>query len=153
MVALNVAALTDLTRGLLPAMRAARGGGILTVASTAAFVPAPTFAVYAATKAYVLSLTDALHAEMRGTGVHVTCLCPGPVPTGFGDRAGMPASFFSNALTGTLPAEAVARAGLDGLARDRRRVVPGVLNRVQTLATRAVPVGAAMRVAEAILGR
>ena len=153
MLRLNALALTDLSRLLLPGMLAARRGGVLTVASTAAFVPAPTFAVYAATKAYVLSLSDALHAETSGSGVHVTCLCPGPVPTGFGARAGMEASFFGSALTGALSAEAVARAGLDGLARNRRRVVPGWSNKLQTAATSVVPTGAAMRVARAVLGR
>ena len=153
MAMLNVVSLTSLARLLLPDLLAARRGGILTVASTAAFVPAPTFAVYAATKAYVLSFTDALHAELRGSGVHATCLCPGPVPTGFGARAGMSPAFFANALTGVLPAETVARAGLAGLARNRRRVVPGMINRVQTAATRFVPTGPAMRVAAAILGR
>ena len=153
MVMLNVHALTDLTRLLLPAMLSARRGGVLTVASTAAFVPAPTFAVYAATKAYVLSLTDALHAEVSGSGVHVTCLCPGPVPTGFGARAGMQASFFASALSGSLPAGRVVRDGLVGLARNRRRVVPGTLNKVQSVATRFVPTGPTMRVAQAVLGR
>ncbi len=145
MVTLNVLALTDLTRLLLPAMTERRRGGVLTVASIAAFTPAPRFAVYAATKAYVLSLTDALHAEARGTGVHVTCLCPGPVATGFGARAGMDAGFFA----GHLSAEVVARAGLDGLARNRRRVVPGLLNRVQAAAAGFAPTALAMRVAEA----
>ena len=153
MVQLNALVLTDLARLLLPGMLAARRGGILTVASTAAFVPAPTFAVYAATKAYVLSLTDALHAEAAGSGVHVTCLCPGPVPTGFGARAGMSASFFASAIAGTLSAETVARAGLAGLARNRRRVVPGWSNRIQAAATSVVPTGVAMRVARAVLER
>lgn len=153
MVMLNVLALTEITRLLLPAMVARRRGGVLTVASIAAFVPAPTFAVYAATKAYVLSLTDALHAELRGSGVHATCLCPGPVRTGFGARAGMAESFFASRLSGAMTAEAVARAGLDGLARNRRRVVPGALNRAQTATTRLVPTGVSIRVAEALLNR
>ncbi len=153
MLQLNALALTDLARLLLPDMLTARRGGVLTVASTAAFVPAPTFAVYAATKSYVLSLTDALHAETSGSGVHVTCLCPGPVPTGFGARAGMESSFFGSAITGALPAESVAKAGLDGFARNRRRVVPGWSNRIQTAATSVVPTGVAMRVARAVLGR
>ena len=153
MVTLNVHALTDLTRLLLPAMVERQRGGVLTVASIAAFVPAPTLAVYAATKAYVLSLTDALHAELRGSGVHATCLCPGPVRTGFGVRAGMAESFFAGRLSGVMTAEAVARAGLDGLARNRRRVVPGVVNRVQTATARLVPTGVSLRVARALLDR
>lgn len=153
MIQLNVAALTDLARLALPPMLAARRGGILTVASTASFVPAPTFAVYAATKAYVRSFSEALHAELRGSGVHASCLCPGPVPTGFGGRAGMNTAFFGSALLGTLPAETVARVGLNGLAHDRRTVVPGVSNSAQALATRLVPTGLSMRVARAVLGR
>ncbi|WP_420454207.1 SDR family NAD(P)-dependent oxidoreductase [Rubrivirga sp.] len=147
MVGLNVAALTSLTRRLVPAMVARGHGGVLNVASVAAFVPAPRFAVYAATKAYVLSFTDALSAELRGTGVHVTCLCPGTVRTGFADRAGMDDAFFA----GSLPSEAVARAGLDGLARNARRVVPGLSNKVQTVATRFVPTGLTLRVTDALM--
>ena len=148
-VELNVTALTALTRALLPGMAARRRGGVLHVASIAAFVPAPRFAVYAATKAYVLSLSEALHHEMRGTGVAVTCLCPGPVRTEFAGRAGMDDAFFEGALS----AEAVARAGLDGLARNRRTVVPGARNAAQTAATRVLPRGLVLRATEAILRR
>ncbi len=119
------------------------------MASIAAFAPAPRFAVYSATKAYVLWFTDALHAEMRAAGVHVTCLCPGPVRTGFGDRAGLSDSFFA----GSLSPERVARAGLDGLAANQRRVVPGWTNKLQTAAARWVPSGGLLRVTDAILSR
>ena len=149
MVGVNVAALTSLTRRLLPGMMERGIGGVLNVASIAAFAPSPRFAVYAATKAYVLSFTEAVHAEMRATGVHVTCLCPGPVETSFGERAGMDEAFFS----GALPAEAVARAGLRGLAANTRRVVPGWTNKVQAAATRFVPTGPTLRVTEAIMAR
>ena len=149
MVTLNVLALTSLTRLLLPGMVERRRGGVLHVASIAAFTPAPQFAVYAATKAYVQSFSEALWAELRGTGVHCTCLCPGPVPTEFGDRAGVGDRFFS----GGLSAQAVARSGLEGLARGRRRVVPGLWNKVQTAATRFVPPGATIRVVEAMMRR
>ena len=149
MVTLNVDALTHLTRRFLPGMTARRRGGVLNVASVAAFAPLPGFAVYGATKAYVLSLSEALHAEVRGTGVTVTALCPGPVATGFGDRAGMNARFFK----GGLPSEAVARAGLVGLARGRRRVIPGVSNKVQAVAGTLAPTGLALRVAEQLMRR
>ena len=149
MVTLNVLALTSLTRLLLPAMVERGRGGVLNVASIAAFTPAPYFAVYAATKAYVLSFSEALGAELYGTGVACSCLCPGPVATGFGDRAGVSAGFFSDGLS----AEAVARAGLEGLARGRRRVVPGLWNKVQTAATRFVPPGVAIRTAQSIMRR
>ncbi len=149
MVGLNVAALTGLTRRLMPGMIDRRRGGVLNVASIAAFTPAPSFAVYAATKAYVVSFSEALHQETRGTGVRVTCLCPGPVRTEFGDRAGMADAFFSGAAS----SEEVARAGLAGLARDRRRVVPGWFNKVQTAATRFVPRGALLKATGAIMKR
>ncbi|MDT7856217.1 SDR family oxidoreductase [Rubrivirga sp. S365] len=147
-IGLNVTALTSLTRRLLPSVVAERGG-VLNVASTSAFVPAPGLAVYAATKAYVLSFTEALHAELGGAGVRVTCLCPGPVPTGFAERAGMGDRFFA----GGLSSERVAREGLDGLARGRLRVVPGWTNKVQVAATRFTPPALALRVARAVVGR
>ncbi len=149
MVGLNATALTSLTRRLLPPMVARGRGGVLNVASVAAFVPAPRFAVYAATKAYVQSFSEALWAECRGTGVHVSCLCPGPVRTGFADRAGMADAFFSG---GTSSAE-VARQGLAGLASNRRRVVPGWVNKVQTAAVRVVPPGALLAVTSAVMKR
>lgn len=149
MVGLNVVALTSLTRRLLPGMLERRRGGVLNVASVAAFVPAPRFAVYAATKAYVLSFSEALWAECRGTGVHVSCLCPGPVRTGFADRAGMADAFFS----GAVPSDEVARLGLDGLAAGRRRVVPGLINKVQTVAVRFVPTQAVLAATTAIMKR
>lgn len=149
MVGLNVGALTSLTRALLPGMVARGRGGVLNVASVAAFLPAPYFAVYAATKAYVLSFSEALAAETRETGVHVSCLCPGPVQTSFADRAGMSEAFFAGALS----SERVARAGLDGLAQNRRRVVPGWSNKIQTAATRFVPPGLTLRVSEAVMRR
>lgn len=149
MVTLNVLAPTELTRRLLPGMVARGAGGVLTVASLAAFSPAPTFAVYAATKAYALSFTEAVRAEVRGAGVHVTALCPGPVRTAFAERAGMADPFFE----GGLSAEAVAEAGLRGLARGRRRVVPGWVPRLQAAATRFVPRGLTIRAAGGILRR
>ncbi len=133
MLGLNVVALTALIRRI--GAQIPRGGGVLTVASTAAFQPVPYFAAYAATKAYVLSLSEALHAEWRERGVAVTCLCPGPTPTGFGARARVRASFFATGAT----AEGVARDGLRALARGQRRHVSGVLNRVGATAAGLVP--------------
>ena len=146
---LNAVALTSLTRQLVPGMVERGRGGVLNVGSVASFVPAPRFAIYGATKAYVLSLTDALHVELANTGVHVSCLCPGPVRTGFGDRAGMDDQFFSGAMS----AEQVAEAGLSGLARNRRRVVPGWLNKVQAVASSWVPSALTLRVTEAVMTR
>jgi short-subunit dehydrogenase len=148
-VTLNVAALTGLTRRLLPGMVARGRGGVLHVASVAAFAPLPRFAVYAATKAYVRSFSDALHWELRGTGVHVSCLSPGPVRTGFAARAGMDDRFFSGALSSPV----VARAGLDGLARNRRQGVPGLLNKAQVIATRLAPMPVTLAIAESLIRR
>ena len=149
MVGLNALAVTGLTARLVPGMVARGRGGVLTVASVAAFVPAPRFAVYAATKAYALRFSEALHAELKRTGVHVSCLCPGPVRTRFAERAGMDDAFFDGALA----ADRVAREGLDGLARNRRVVVPGVLNKVQRVLTRLVPTAPTMAVTEAVMRR
>ena len=148
-VELNVTALTSLTRRLLPGMVERGRGGVLNVASVAAFMPAPHFAVYAATKAYVRSLSEALHHEVRGTGVAVTCLCPGPVETEFADRAGMNDAFFDGAMS----AEAVAKVGLDALARGERTVVPGAANKVQAAAAPLLPRGVLLRVAGAVMKR
>src|SRR5207302_5448034 len=89
MIQVNVVALTHLTKLLLPPMIARRRGRLLNVASTAAFQPGPLMAVYYATKAYVLSFSEAIADELRNTGVKVTALCPGPTATGFADAAGM----------------------------------------------------------------
>lgn len=148
-VELNATVLTELTRRFLPGMVERRRGGVMNVASIAAYMPLPRFAVYAATKAYVRSFSDALHAEMRGTGVHITCLSPGTVRTGFADRAGMDDRFFS----GAMDSPTVARAGLYGLAANKRTVVPGILNKVQALAPRFTPPGLALRITEGVMRR
>ena len=125
MVAVNMTALTLLSRAVLPGMAERRAGGVLNVASTAAFVPGPMMAVYYATKAYVLSLSDALWDEYRRFGVTVTALCPGPTRTEFADRAGMGRSplFAERRLAA---AEPVVDCGLRALARGKRRAVPGL---------------------------
>ncbi len=146
MTELNVSALTQLAARLVPGMAERGTGGVLNVASLGAFAPVPRMAVYAATKAYVLSFTDALHYELRSTGVHVSALCPGPVRTGFGERAEMNDAFFK----GAQPVERVAQQGLDGLARNTRRVVPGVLTKLQAFAPRLVPVGPALSITDRI---
>lgn len=127
MLEVNVTALTRLTHALLPAMRARRRGTILNVSSIASLLPVPKLAVYAATKAYVTSFSEAIRAELRGSGVTVTTVCPGPVATEFGavaTRAGQPDAFDSPTFFQVHVAEA-ARAGLHAAARDRARVIPG----------------------------
>ncbi len=138
MIQVNITALTHLTRLLLPEMLRRRRGKILNVASMAAFQPGPLMAVYYATKAYVLSLSEALTEELRGTGVSVTALCPGPTPTGFGRRAGIGEK---KILGGILTADVkfVARVGYDGLMKGKAFVIPGRLNWLGTALERFLP--------------
>jgi short-subunit dehydrogenase len=137
MLQVNVVALTHLTRLFLPEMLARGHGRILNVASTAAFQPGPLMAVYYASKAYVLSLSEAIAAEVERKGVTVTALCPGPTATEFQKRAGVENSrlFQRN----TMDAMTVARAGYAGLMRGKRIVIPGMNNRALALAVRFVP--------------
>jgi short-subunit dehydrogenase len=136
MVDLNVRALTELCRLVLPAMLDRGRGSILNVASTAAFQAGPYSAVYYATKAYVLSLSEALHEEAKGRGVHVSALCPGPTATEFFDVAGAPGGRLAKMATDP---KAVVAAGLNGLARNRAIIIPGRSNRVGAFASRLLP--------------
>ncbi len=137
MLSVNVFALTRLTKLLLPEMLARGEGKILNIASTAAFQPGPLMAVYNASKAYVLSFSQALREELRGSGVTVTTLCPGPTRTNFPARAkARHIRLFQGRLAD--PA-AVARAGYAGLARGQAVVVPGWGNRVGTWLARFLP--------------
>ncbi len=145
-IRVNVSALTELTKLFLPAMLERRRGVILNVASTAAFQPGPLMAVYYATKAYVLSFTEALAEELRGTGVTATALCPGPTVTEFQKHAGMENTpLFSGFLVSD--AAAVARAGYHGAMRGKRVVVPGFANRILSLGARVGPRRLATRIA------
>lgn len=132
---LNIRALTDLTIRFLPEILAARGG-ILNVASTAAFQPGPFMAIYYASKSYVLSFSEALAYELRGR-VRVTALCPGPVPTGFQKRANMGKTRISQ-LPGMLPAK-VAEAGWRGFEAGKRVVIPGFFNKLTAFFGPRVP--------------
>ncbi len=143
MIDLNVAALTELSRLFLPGMIERGRGGILNVASTAAFQAGPNMAVYYATKAYVLSLSEALHQELKGTGIHVTCLCPGPTRTEFFDVAGVKGKMFERM---SADAAGVVRAGLRGLDRNRAIVIPGVANRIGAFSNRLLPRAAMRRI-------
>ena len=136
MIAVNIRALTDLSLRFSDQLIRHRGG-ILNVGSIAGFLPGPGMAVYYATKAYVLSFSEALHSELKSRGVRVTVLCPGPVPTEFAARAGVSEGLAPGLLTQT--ADAVAEAGYRGLMRGARTVVPGLANKLVTLAIRIVP--------------
>jgi short-subunit dehydrogenase len=136
MIDLNVRALTDLSLAFIDSLERHKGG-ILNVASIAAFLPGPGMAVYYATKAYVLSFSEALHRELAPRGVRVSVLCPGPVPTEFHARAGMTTDAFPPLLTRS--AEQVAKAGYRGLAEGRRMVIPGLAIKMVAALTRFVP--------------
>lgn len=138
MIQVNVAAVTHLTKLFLPPMLERRRGRILNVASTAAFQPGPLMAVYYATKAYVLSFSEALANELAGTGVTVTALCPGPTETEFQKKAGLEGT---RLFTGPLVSDArsIARAGYDGMKRGRRLVIPGLGNKILAQTVRLAP--------------
>jgi short-subunit dehydrogenase len=129
-------------------MVARKSGGILNVASTAAFQPGPKMAVYFATKAFVLSLSEALHEELKPHGVRVTCLCPGPTRTEFGDVAG----FGGNGLFDRVAMESpeVVEAGLEGLDKNKAVVVPGLVNKVTASSGRFAPRSVVRKIAGAI---
>ena len=127
MIDVNVRALTELSLAFVESL-ARRKGGILNVASTAGFLPGPGMAVYYASKAYVVSFSQALHEELKPRGVRVTALCPGPVPTEFQARAGMARDFFPAFLVRS--AESVAEDAYRGLKRGRALVIPGLPNKL-----------------------
>jgi uncharacterized protein len=157
MIDLNIRVLTELSLAFIDGLSRLQGG-ILNVASVAAFLPGPGMAVYYATKAYVLSFSEALSHELKAQGVRVTVLCPGPVPTEFQARAGIPEvelangqrtprALGSNSLLRT--PEQVAKAGYAGLMRGQRVVIPGIGNKVVALLARLTP----HRVMLEIIGR
>jgi len=137
----NVSALTLLTRKLLPAMIARKRGAILNVSSSAGFLPIAEFSVYAATKAYVNSFSEALRAELSGTGVSVTALCPGPVHTEFTEVARRPGEGrVENAPEiFYVSVEEVARVGLEAVERERALVIPGFVMKLVMSLVRMMP--------------
>ena len=148
MIDLNCGVLAELCRAVLPQMIERRSGGILNVASTAAFQPGPGMAVYYATKAFVLSLSEALHEEAKPYGVKVSALCPGPTRTEFGDIAGFSKSA---ALTRvSMDAEPVVRKGLEALEANKAVVITGALNRAVAFSTRLAPRSIARKIAGAL---
>ena len=151
MIQVNITALTHLTKLFLPRMVAERQGAILNVASIAGFVPGPLMAVYYATKAYVISLSEALAEETRTSGVTVTVLCPGTTRTEFQERAGV--DLGAGRVRGPWVADAasVARAGYVGMVRGKRLVIPGLVNKVMVLATGVVPRGLLARAMRRVL--
>jgi short-subunit dehydrogenase len=152
MLYVNIVALTELTRLLLPAMVAKKSGRVLLVASTAAFQPGPSMAVYCASKAYVLSLGEAISYELRGTGVSVTVLCPGPTHTGFTDVAKTGSSaLFDSPIASVMTSAEVARQGYRAMAAGKRVHITGIMNRIVAASGRFSPHAISLPVTEAIL--
>jgi len=147
MIDLNVRTLVELCHLVLPAMRAAGKGAICNVASTAAFQAGPNMAVYYASKAFVLSFTEALHHELKGAGIHVSCLCPGPTATEFGAVSGSKSPTLER-IKG--PADAVVRAGLRGLDANKAIVIPGAPNKFTAQINRIMPRAAMRRIVGSI---
>jgi short-subunit dehydrogenase len=145
MIDLNVRALTDLSLRWIDGIKRHKGG-ILNVASVAGFLPGPQMAVYYATKAYVLSFTEALSRELAPSGVRVTALCPGPVATEFQSRAGVSAKPPPWLLGQT--AEQVAQAGYEGFVAGKRLVIPGFANKFMSFLPRILPRSAALSLLE-----
>jgi short-subunit dehydrogenase len=137
MMQLNMVTLTELTKRLVPEMVKRGRGRVLNVASTAAFMPGPLMAVYYATKAYVLSLSEALASELEGSGVSVTALCPGPTRTGFQARAQMESSRLVKGKI--MDSATVAKIGYRALMAGKPLVIPGFGNQVQAMAPRLIP--------------
>ena len=140
MLQVNMVALTYLTYRILPAMRKAGGGAIVNVSSIAGFLPMPNCAVYAATKAYVTSFSEALRAELRPLNISVTALCPGPVPTDFQEVAARTSDQETISVNlFTVPVQEVVREALNAVSRHRARVVPGIMVQVAAAAILFVP--------------
>jgi short-subunit dehydrogenase len=137
MIQVNLVSLTALTKYLLADMRQQRAGRILNVGSTGSFIPSPLNAVYSATKAYVLSFSEAIAEELQGSGITVTVLCPGATRTEFHKRAS--AENIRLLQFGVMDAEAVARIGYHAMLAGRRVVVPGLYNQAQVLFARFLP--------------
>jgi short-subunit dehydrogenase len=150
MVRVNVETVVALCGRFVPEMAGRGRGAVLNVASTAAFQPLPHNATYAATKAFVLSFTDALHAELRGTGVSATSVCPGPVKTEFVEIANMDrAAERAPSFVWTAP-DSVAEEAVKGMEKGRRVVVPGKLNAAGALGGQHVPRSVLLRLADRI---
>lgn len=149
MIQLNVSALTELTHAFLPQMKKQKFGQIMNVASTAAFQPGPMMAVYYATKAYVLSFSEALVEELAGTGVTVTTLCPGATKTNFGSVANVEKTkMFSNAMDATT----VAALGYNGMKNGKRVVITGSANKIGATAAKFLPRSTAAKIAKYVAG-
>jgi short-subunit dehydrogenase len=148
MIDLNIGTLTDLTRCILPRMVTAKQGRILNIGSIAAFQPGPLMTVYYATKAYVVSFSEALSNELQGTGITATCLCPGPTKTSFANNAHMGNSKLFK--RGIMDAHTVAQMGIDACMQGKRLIIPGWKNKIGAFAVRFVPISVAANIARMV---
>jgi len=152
MLQVNIVGLTELSRLLLPGMVARRRGRVMLVASTAGFQPGPQMAVYCATKAYVLSLGEAIAYELRDTGVTVTTLCPGATATNFSKVAEVDnVPLFQSKMTPVMSAAEVARIGYRGLKAGRRVVITGVVNTLVAMSGRISPRFLTLPIADSLM--
>lgn len=152
MLYVNIVALTELTRALLPGMVARGRGRVMFVASTAGFQPGPSMAVYSASKAYVLSLGEAISYELRGTGVTLTTLCPGATQTEFTEVANTGTSvLFASPLASVMSSPEVARQGYHALAAGKRVHITGLINKMVAMSGRYSPRAISLPVTSAIL--
>lgn len=153
MLQVNIASLTALTRAVVPGMVSRGRGRVMLVSSTAAFQPGPNMATYCATKAYVLSLGEAMARELRGTGVTMTTLCPGATLTGFAAESGADkAPLFTSAFVPKMTSPAVARAGYAAMMRGKPVLVTGIVNKIVAFSGRVFPRAVVFPVARLLLG-
>ena len=137
LIDINIKSLTRLTKYFLPKIIENKNGGILNVASTAAFCSGPRMAVYYASKAYVLNLTEAIYEECKGTGIKISCLCPGPVKTEFQGKAGIKKS--ETAKKYLMSAEDVAKVCYKDFNRGKLIIIPGIKNKLLVMANNLLP--------------
>jgi uncharacterized protein len=153
MLELNVVALTALSRACLPGMISRGRGRVMLLSSTGAFQPGPNMATYCASKAYVLSLGEALARELRGTGVTVTTLCPGATLTGFAAESGADSvPLFNSRLVPKMSSASVARAGYDAMMRGKPVLVTGIVNKLVAFSGRVFPRAVVFPFAKFLLG-
>jgi hypothetical protein len=153
LVSLNVDAVVDLASRYLPAMVERGRGAVINIASTAAFQPMPGNASYAASKAFVLSFSEAVHNELKGTGVTLTVVCPGPVRTEFMETAEIPKAEERTPAFVWMSAAELARDAVRAAERGKRAVVPGVINQAGAIAGRHSPRSLALPIVRKVMGR
>jgi hypothetical protein len=151
MMMLNMVTLAKLTRHFLPGMISKRSGGVINVASTAAFQPIPTFAGYAATKMFVLSLSEALHEEVRSQGVKIMALCPGPTQTGFFERAEQASGIKGSIKISMQKADDVVRLAISRFEGGERVTIPGLINKMGAYSASLAPKSWVLKISQKML--